>query len=77
MFKSNLAVTKKPPKQNQLNLMKYKSVDDRKRLKLLKKIKSMNLKHSTLMNDPCLVTNFPPAAGRKLDTIYNKTLSLL
>lgn len=63
--------------QNQIKLLKHKSVDDRKRIKMMKKIKSMKLDHDLLMNDPCLLTNFPPAAGRKLDTIYNKTLSML
>lgn len=30
-----------------------------------------------LVDENCLLSNVPPGAGRKLDTIYNKTLSIL
>lgn len=62
-----------------VNLVKNKSVDDRKRNKTMKKIKSMKMnERDVFIEDPCFFSNIMlPGAGGKLDTIYNKTLSML
>lgn len=57
---------------------KNKSIDDR-RHKIMNKIKTMphHLMKELIDQNRMLSTNFLPGAGKKLDTIYNKTLSLL
>jgi hypothetical protein len=63
---------------NNLKLMKNKSLDDRKRLKIIKKIKSMKIKDPNLfMDEPIFLKNLSPNCGRNLDSVLNKTLSLL
>lgn len=62
-----------------LDLDKQKSEDYRKRWRMMKRLKSMDITdpQHMLMEVPWLLTSVPPGAGGKLDTIYNRTLSML
>lgn len=75
-FQANLH--KKICTEPNLDFTKHKSVDDRRRSKLMKRLKSLTLKDKhMLVDENYMPSNVPPGAGRKLDTIYNKTLSIL
>lgn len=65
-----------PQNKDQLKILKRHSVDDRKRLKVLKSLQSMKIKDPNLFIEDQIL-NISLEAGRNLDSILNKTLSMV